>query len=110
MKTIEQVAAEILVASGYAKGILKLAGEYRVYVGEAMGSTMDIKVDPFTDTLEARRQADALEDWLYDKHGDLVGRLFADGEIYKTANRTHSEWRRFNIKWCFEQLAEKDDE
>jgi len=110
------ICAEILVACKFndATGFRRSRGRTYLVTGDSWaGCSM---VDPFyvgaNPVIEcaARQQADVIEDWLHDKHPDLIGALFADGTIYKTANRTHSEWRKFSIRWCINRLLEKSDE
>ena len=64
------------------------------------------KVDPFADTIEGRRQADALEDWLAQEHGKLWGKS-ADYVGFKFHWHYH-QWRLDRIKWCFQRLEKHD--
>ena len=99
MNTLQK-CAEILVSSGYADIAY---GERLVWIAPEIDHITDV-CDPFSDTLEGRRQSDAIEDWLHINHPDLIGKLFADGEIYKTDDKTHTEWRKFNLKWCIQEM------
>ena len=65
------------------------------------GSSGCLPVDPFTDTLEGRRQADALEDWLDLQHSEIwLQSAFAVGP----GQGNNRKWRLDRIKWCFEQV------
>jgi len=65
------------------------------------------KIDPFADTLEGRRQADALEDWLINNHWDLWNES-RRGYSTSPTGKQH-QWRLDRIKWCFEQLEAQDE-
>jgi len=56
--------------------------------------------NPFADTLEGRKQADALEDWLYNKFvGDkLIWDESASAVITNHSNKR--QWRLDRIDWC----------
>ena len=59
-------------------------------------------VDPFADTLESRRQADALEDWLDQNYRNLW--LAA-----RSSALSCHQMRLDRIKYCFEQLEKRDE-
>ena len=68
-------------------------------------------VDPFADTLESRRQADALEDWLDNFWSRNLWQASVSA-IKKYNSKTianNHQWRLDRIKWCFEYLEEKDN-
>jgi len=110
--------AEALVECGYAldiansfdfvpkKGIIYLKmTESKDYF--QIGKVQE--VDPFADTLEGRRQADALEDWLITANSinyDIDGKLLWDKSEYINDDNGQHQWRLDRIKWCFEQLEE----
>jgi len=61
-----QKCAEILISSGYAEYIDNdRFGLYICWKNDAC-LREDELCNPFVDTLESRRQADAIEDWLSD--------------------------------------------
>ena len=111
--------AEALVECGYAsqcKGAEELTSHERlhvflhrgaVYVSTARGWVI---VDPFADTLEGRRQADALEYHLFDFGNEcsLWERSTAEVDFPPMGN--NHQWRLDRIKWCFEQLEGVKDE
>ena len=100
--------AEALVKCGYAKEIDCL-GEY-VVVEENNGRDEWIQeTDPFADTLEGRRQADALEDWLCSKYELIPDSVWEISSKYASLTSTRHQWRLDRIKWCMNQL-EKEDE
>jgi hypothetical protein len=93
--------AEALVECGY-----KEADSYRESKGDYFLTAGDLWVDgealvqPFADTLEGRRQADALEDWLIYKG------YYDEFDFSKLAGwpRNFHQWRLDRIKRCFEEL------
>ena len=100
--------AEALVECGYAKAY---QGELGNYFLDTQDYQFDIlireKCDPFTDTLEGRRQANALEDWLINANSinyDIDGNLLWDKSEYINDDNGQHQWRLERIKWCFEQL------
>ena len=103
-----QKAAEILVECGYAAR-LSVDGFVRVR-DSSWGSESGLrgeKVDPFADILEGRRQADAIEDYLEVNYGNLWN--------IKSILRNQDEggcqhqWRLNRIKWCLQQLGDKNE-
>ena len=103
---ILQKAAEILVECGYA--IAYNQHNDGVTANLTLGNDGEPlwieNCDPFADTLEGRRQADAIEDWLCAEEGvswTISGRAIDESE---TNYKLH-EWRLDRIKWCFEELV-----
>jgi hypothetical protein len=72
------------------------------------GAALREKCDPYADTLAGRRQADALEDWLYDYNEDLWEESVHIPDRHKLKCTLH-QWRLECIKWCFEQLEAFDE-
>lgn len=113
--------AEALVECGMYAEVVPITDGKKVahYIGyiDEFNGTRDYrksdKIDPFADTLEGRRQADALEDWLTLNHYPLWNRSELDAESpEKPYSENGAFWyqhRRNKLKWCFEQL-EKDNE
>ena len=104
--------AEALVECGYADDINEDHIAIAHQCGE-FGDDVDWEFRPVqydADTLEGRRQADALDDWL----GRHELELWKEGGL-KVINfqpeDTFSEhqWRLDRIKWCFEQLEKDND-
>ena len=70
-----------------------------------------IKCNPFADTLEGRRQADALEDWLHNEHYNIIQQAKV-AEMLQKDNPNNDFMGQYNgrqkrlkrIKWCFDQL------
>jgi len=62
-------------------------------------------INPFTDTLEGRRQADAIESYLIQNnfHREF-NILTAKPEI-----TDFHQWRLDSIKWCLEQLINEEE-
>ena len=100
--------AEALVECGYAKAYQGELGHYFLDTGDYQ---FDIlireKCDSFADTLEGRRQADALEDWLQLDHMGLWRRSVNECNRPNTFP-TH-QWRLDRIKWCFFQLEDENN-
>ena len=100
--------AEALVECGYADdinqdhiAIAHQCGEY--------GEDVDWEFRPVEwdkDTLEGRRQADALEDWLSTNKNEYWTESVL--HIDDGRGRLH-QWRLDRIKWCFEQLEKDND-
>ena len=107
--------AEALVECGYALKQKKLSdGNYYVYLDMSNSGNYirEHPVKPFADSLESRRQADALEDWLVfdNARANLWIKSFAalDDPACGTG-QTHRQWRLDRIKWCFEQLEAQSE-
>jgi hypothetical protein len=103
--------AEALVQCGYADYQI---GDGSVRWKDAELDNLCEEVEPFADTLEGRRQADALEDWLFINHNRLWAIDSKRPEAVPpiiSSNRFYSQhqWRLDRIKWCFEQLEVSDD-
>lgn len=94
--------AEALVECGYAKR-LGVSGVHDGYFIGVMDG-FDQVVNPFIDTIESRRQADALEDWLFVNQTHLWGQS-ANNDV----GGERRQWRLDRIKYCFEQMG-KDNE
>ena len=102
MTNINKKAAEILVKCGYAnKSFNETQGFINLHV-EGVNKSLQTQVcDPFSDTLEGRRQADAIEDWLVQNKYDLWLSSQTAPESHGIKNH---QWRLDRIKWCLEQL------
>ena len=103
--------AEALVECGHADDIRGGRTAHARPCGPD-GSDVDWEfrlIDPFADTLEGRRQADALEDWLSDHYrrdsDDWLYWMASEKQVAKTGS--HHQWRLDRIRWCFEQLEAK---
>ena len=91
-----QKCAEILVGCGYAEMIPK---ESHMGFTLWMGSK---EVNPFADTLEGRRQADAIEDWLRE---NKPVKLWKESGYHCFINEGGNyQWRLDRIKWCIQEL------
>ena len=99
-----QKAAEILVESKYIGGFWG-NGEFLFY---DRGFENETRIDPFRDTLEGRRQADAIEDWLRSTKTLNALHLWLTISKEPCGERTHHQWRLDRIKWCLEQLSEEE--
>ena len=112
---MENKIAEILVSSGYAENIFEYEGEVFpdiVHIKDkdwpSQNNTRSQKVEPFKDTLEGRRQADAIEDWLMLKEYLLYQNGYKEADF--PSKKDGSYWHQFRlnrIKWCLEQLTEQ---
>ncbi len=107
MNTLEK-CAEILVERGYASGFYMYHDRYlwekeNKAKREAYFEDTQLKVNPFADTLEGRRQADAIEDWLMVEH---YARWYKSKNIDTCVDIKFSchQWRLDRIKWCIEEL------
>lgn len=109
--------AEALVECHYAKEfkLNEITGQWMVsHQANSINEDYDLyyPVCFDQDTLEGRRQADALEDWLTLNHYPLWNRSELDAESpEKPYSENGAFWyqhRRNKLKWCFEQL-EKDN-
>ena len=100
---ITKKAAEILVEYGYAYRLTVsgLADVYRIIKGSYEGK--QLLVDPFADTLEGRRQADAIEDWLAEYEGELW-ELKSICHNQDEGDNRH-QWRLDRIKRCLVELS-----
>lgn len=68
----------------------------------------EVACEPFADTLEGRRQADAIEDWLR----NLKTKLWRLSPPHQPEGEfTYYRIERLDrIKWCLEQLTGEDNE
>ena len=108
--------AEILVVCGYGdysfayddKG--KCLGVWHNAALYYYDRTIDSLVAPFADTLEARRQADAIEDWLwqryYKNHQEPDIWSMSMNHVENKLGLSRHQWRLDRIKWCVESLDE----
>ena len=95
--------AEILVASKYAQyEWINLHGRQAIEKYSNGGAYL---CEPFEDTLEGRRQADAIEDWLWNNEI----RLWGDSAFEVAGKRTmpQHQWRLNRIKWCIQESLKK---
>ena len=89
--------AEILVECEYADGFW--GNGYFLFYNRSFEN--ETKLDPFSDTLEGRRQADAIEDWLSTRQSGLWC-VFSrkDNPLLDNLHK----WRLDRIKWCIQEL------
>ncbi len=103
--------AEILVECGYASQHTDWQDSRLLHVREGMEYVNTSEgwktVCPFADTLEGRRQADALEDWLHYAEPTLL--MCAKQHCKEPVPYNGRQKRLARIKWCFEQLEVLDD-
>ena len=107
-------AAEILVECGYAKEIAThfyyMPEDSAIYVQfrkpDPFDDSCQQKVNPFADTLEGRRQADAIEDWLSINHS--LNWHKSRSEVLVIDYKTCHKWRLDRIKWCLDNLRGTD--
>lgn len=101
MMDITKKVAEILVECGYAR---KAVDDYIVDIACGADGIAGIEVpsDPFIDTIEGRRQADAIEDYLVQKKKHLW--LSSMGQ-FGFDDRPKHQWRLDRIKWCLLELC-----
>ncbi len=106
MTNTNKKAAEILVECGYAPeiGMAQLTHDDCLHMG---GGKLEW-VEPFADTIQGRRQADAIEDYIRNstKGKNLWSRSYIAIDWDKLSVKTHHQWRLDRIKWCLEQLTE----
>lgn len=98
MSTLE-TCAKILVECGYAEAFVPAALQTTTTLTPSMEH-----VQWDSDTLEGRRQADAIEDYLAHTDGYIV--YWADSAIMirnKDCGSEH-QWRLDRISWCIEQV------
>ncbi len=104
MSNISKKAAEILVESVKdAKNVYQHYSASKDYYIEFNDETLN-NVEPFSDTLIGRRQADAIEDYLHDKHPDILEQSKRFCRVPCPYNGRQKRLDR--IKWCLEQLTE----
>ena len=102
MNTLEK-CAEILVGRGYAD--MPVEGKFSNTLEvnnrlEVRHLSMWEKINPFADTIEGRRQADAVEDWLWEFHIDMW--MDASARVQRPPNK--HQWRLDRIRWCVQEL------
>ncbi|MEN8171382.1 MAG: hypothetical protein ABFS03_00730 [Chloroflexota bacterium] len=104
MSDVNKKAAEILVECGYAQKYEPYVACFRVVVYYTIKSC-----NPFLDTLEGRRQADAIENYLRDSESNLHECYLWSQSGCKRFDHgdNHHQWRLDRIKWCLEQLADE---
>lgn len=106
MNVLEK-CAEILVEQGYAEFLTGSAGVIIVKYGEMQ--LYPESVDPFYSRghthMEclARRQADAIEDWL--ECNEPVLWVNSRVEVLMINYKTRHSWRLARVKWCIERLV-----
>ena len=101
-----QKAAEILVEAGYAddcKWHMNISPILFIIINHIQeGEWSERDVQPFADTLEGRRQADAIEDWLIynaETHWKEESWRVVQGDFPSC----HA-FRLARIKWCLQEL------
>ena len=112
MANEQEKIAQILVECGYAVQIdfdkqpFIHEGEWHVFFSDG-----SIAVNPYADTLEGRRQADAIEDWLKDtsvyevNHGGFQIWEKSKIENPRPAGMSQHQHRLDRIKWCIQELC-----
>ena len=101
-----QKCAEILVECGYAYECYERENQGWLIQHEK-GMRMAYPVKPYMDTLEGRRQADAIEDWLVSNYVTCERNLWEESKNPSNHNKPQHQWRLDRIKWCIEQLINK---
>ena len=104
--------AEILVSCGYATDWLgdEIKSEVIIWIAIEKGGTFSVQCNPFADTLEGRRQADAIEDYcneqIIDSYGEtLWGKSESAVDYHDCENSCERQWRLDRIKWCIQELS-----
>jgi len=99
--------AEALVECGYADDWEEITDfKDSVILLKVKTGIRREECNPFADTLEGRRQADALENWLSTNKNEYWTESVL--HIDDGRGRLH-QWRLDRIKWCFEQLEKDND-
>ncbi len=114
MTNTSKKAAEILVECGYAKNTpacikqTLLDSPETTYLDKEIhdGYYCVITVDPFIDTLEGRRQVDAIEDYLHQKKHALLIKCKNETLAQRPSEYNGRRKRLDRIKWCLEKLTE----
>ena len=101
-----QKAAEILIETGI---YLKSKCDERPYThvlipDDSFVGTHAVLVQPFADTLEGRRQADAIEDWLHKNHQSLLIKCKDNVQAPRLSEYNGRKKRLDRIKWCLHEL------
>ena len=104
--SVLQKAAEILVECGYAydwrtQYSLPVAGSERQFLQVNKNQAYAVAVCFDEDTLEGRRQADAIENWLRDNHRELWHKTV----VNNLPEAPYHQWRLDRIKWCLKELS-----
>ncbi len=97
-----QKAAEILVDCGYAETTSVVSKKQKLINTDEYLS-IDVQYD--ADTLEGRRQADIIEDWLMFEPGNLYEKSLYKAEQATRGHGLNHKLRLDRIKWCLEQLS-----
>ena len=102
----KKLVTEILVKQGYAR---KAVGDYIVDIACGMDGIAGVEVpsDPLADTLEGRRQADAVEDW-FEQHPDQWDLLGSFRVYVYDIGESVRDWRLDRMVWCLNKLAEEE--
>lgn len=102
-----KIEAELLVKCGYAE-MTGRSIDRRLETEHLTLVTKDYRkverCNPYTNTFEGRQQADALEDWLWEKE-TIHWRLSIDMVLLKSSNY---QWRLDRIKWCCKQIGKQN--
>ena len=102
----DEKIAEILVECGYADHATD-DGLYVVWSDPDIDHLYE-KIQYTQDTLEGRRQADAIEDWLLLEKNQLWNNSYTEANwVTDNGKLLNHQWRLDRIKWCIEQLGDK---
>lgn len=99
---ILQKAAEILVESGYAKTWCRHAPDYNRYYLVFDSFKDEEMAEPFSDTLEGRRQADVIENHL------IWNGFHREFMTPHSSTRDFHQWRLDQMENCLQQLINKE--
>ena len=100
---------EIFVECGYALSLVDWDEGY--ILRDAKYSPIPEKIQPFTDTLEGRKQDDVIEDFLYKSKNSLWAKSYFKVDDPIITGESNREFRIRRMKWCIEQLCkDKDNE
>ena len=109
MNELEKCAAEILVECGYAETITEVEGIVIVKYGELQ--IYPETIDPYYSgdnthrECISRRQADAVEDWLFNRYKEL----WTESVLHCGDGRKDLHlWRLDRIKWCIQELINEE--
>ena len=100
--------AQILVECGYANimrgGNDKITGcEY--WIGNVINNIpVQIPVQIFADTIEGRRQADAIEDYIRFNHDQTWRNSRFVLNVPDSSDSSNHQWRLDRIKYCIKDL------
>jgi len=101
-KTLKK-AAEILVECGYADYKTD-SSNYICWRDPAIDDTIEA-VQYFSDNLEGRRQADAIEFHFEFNAPTSNLDLWLESKVITQGMNTPHQWRLDRIKWCLEELS-----